>query len=210
MNGPRDCHNEWSKSGTEWEISYDVWYKWTCLPKSNRLTDFEYEILVTRGKRWGEGTVREFEINMNTLLYLKWITNKTLLYSTENSAQCYVATEWEGSLGENGCMYVYDWVTLQCTWNHHVLSHVLSQFFQFPLSLSFVSDSWQPHGRQVARLLCSWTSPGKIYWSGLPCSSPGDLSDPGIEPTSLSSPALAGGFFTTSSTWEALKPSHYC
>ena len=41
------------------------------------------------------------------------------------------------------------------------------------------------------------------YWSGLPFSSPGDLSDPGIEPTSLMSPALAGGFVTTSATWEA-------
>ena len=38
------------------------------------------------------------------------------------------------------------------------------------------------------------------YWSGLPCPPPGDLPDPGIEPTSLSSPALAGGFFTTSAT----------
>ena len=35
------------------------------------------------------------------------------------------------------------------------------------------------------------------YWSGLPCSPPGDLPHPGIKPTSLSSPALAGGFFTT-------------
>ena len=41
------------------------------------------------------------------------------------------------------------------------------------------------------------------YWSGLPCSPPGDLPDPGIEPTSLTSPALAGGFFITSATWEA-------
>ena len=39
------------------------------------------------------------------------------------------------------------------------------------------------------------------YWSGLPCLSPGDLPDPGIEPMSLLSPALAGGFFTTSATW---------
>ena len=38
------------------------------------------------------------------------------------------------------------------------------------------------------------------YWSGLPCPPPGDLPDPGIEPASLMSPALAGGFFTTSST----------
>ena len=36
------------------------------------------------------------------------------------------------------------------------------------------------------------------YWSGLPCPPPGDLPDPGIEPASPASPALAGGFFTTS------------
>ena len=42
------------------------------------------------------------------------------------------------------------------------------------------------------------------YWSGLPCPSPGDLPDPGIEPTSLTSSALAVRPFTTSTTWEAL------
>ena len=36
--------------------------------------------------------------------------------------------------------------------------------------------------------------PRQEYWSGLPCPSPWDLPDPGIEPTS---PALAGGFFTS-------------
>ena len=40
--------------------------------------------------------------------------------------------------------------------------------------------------------------PRQEYWSGLPFSSPGDLPDPGIEPVSLVSPALAGGFFTIS------------
>ena len=35
------------------------------------------------------------------------------------------------------------------------------------------------------------------YWSGLPCSPPGDLPDSGIEPTSLRFPALTGEFFTT-------------
>ena len=40
-------------------------------------------------------------------------------------------------------------------------------------------------------------------WSGLPCPPPGDLPNPGMEPTSLMSPALAGRFFTTSATWEA-------
>ena len=38
------------------------------------------------------------------------------------------------------------------------------------------------------------------YWSGLPYSPPGDLSKPEIEPAPLASPALAGRFFTTSST----------
>ena len=41
------------------------------------------------------------------------------------------------------------------------------------------------------------------YWSGLPCPSPGDLPQPGTEPMSLMSPALAGGFLTISATWEA-------
>ena len=39
---------------------------------------------------WGEGIVKNFGKVMYTLLYLKWITNKNLLYSAWNSAQCYV------------------------------------------------------------------------------------------------------------------------
>ena len=42
------------------------------------------------------------------------------------------------------------------------------------------------------------------YWSGVPFRTPGDLPDPGIEPVSIASPALAG-FFTlySSAPWEA-------
>ena len=43
---------------------------------------------------------------------------------------------------------------------------------------------------------------GQEYWSGFPCSSPGDLPNPGIESVSLTSPALADGFFTSSATWK--------
>ena len=62
-------------------------------------------------------------------------------------------------------------------------------------------NSLQPHGLSSvheifqARIL-EW---GTISYSG-------DLPNPGIEPASLRSPALADGFFTTSPTWEA----HYC
>ena len=41
-----------------------------------------------------------------------------------------------------------------------------------------------------------------LCWQ-MPCPIPGDLPNPGIEPASLTSPALAGGFFTSSTTWEA-------
>ena len=54
--------------------------------------------MVWQGEKNG-GKDREFGIDMYTLLYLKWITNKVLLYSTGNSAQCYVAA-WVG--GEFG------------------------------------------------------------------------------------------------------------
>ena len=45
---------------------------------------------------------------MYMLLYLKWVTNKDLLYSTGTSTQCYVTAWMEGSLGKNGYMYMYD------------------------------------------------------------------------------------------------------
>ena len=44
----------------------------------------------------------------------------------------------------------------------------------------------------------------KEYWSELPFPSPGDFQDPGLKLMPLISPTLAGGFFTTSATWEAL------
>ena len=42
------------------------------------------------------------------------------------------------------------------------------------------------------------------YWRGLPCPPPGHLPHPRLEPLSLTPPTLAGRFFTTSTTWEAL------
>ena len=44
--------------------------------------------------------------------------------------------------------------------------------------------------------------PRQEWWSGWPFPSPGDPPDPGIEPASLMSPALIGGFFTTSAAWD--------
>ena len=60
-----------------------------------------------------------------------------------------------------------------------------------PMDCSLPSSS--VYGIRQARIL-EW----------LPCPPPGDLPDPRIEPGSPASPALAGGFFTTSAVWEAL------
>ena len=59
--------------------------------------------MIARG-RMERRVLREFVADMYTLLYLKWITNRDLLYSTGNSARCYVAA-WVG--GEFGYMCVY-------------------------------------------------------------------------------------------------------
>ena len=53
-------------------------------------------------------------------------------------------------------------------------------------------------------VLLSMGFSGQGYYSRLPCPPPGDLPNPETEPTSLKSPALTVGFFTTSTSWKAL------
>ena len=47
------------------------------------------------------------------------------------------------------------------------------------------------------RLLCPWDFPRQEHWSRFPFPLPGDLPNPGAEPVTPASPALAGRFFTT-------------
>ena len=83
--------------------------------------------------------------------------------------------------------------------------------WQFTMRLSVtsvVSDSATPWtGAHQAPL--SMGFPRQEYWSGLPCPSPGDLPDPGIEPVSLMTLALADMLLTTSATWQA-QPWGWC
>ena len=63
-----------------------------------------------------------------------------------------------------------------------------------------------PYSLYCGRLLCPRDSQARMLeWAAMPPDThpPGDLPDPGMEPASLRPPALAGGFFTTSATWEA-------
>ena len=77
---------------------------------------------------------------------------------------------------------------LKCAWKWKSLSCVWP--FAAPWTIACHTPLFMGFSRQE-------------YWSVLPCPPPGDLPNPGIEPTSLVSPALAGGLFTTSATWEA-------
>ena len=82
---------------------------------------------------------------------------------------------------------------------HNFLKHnrsikharVLSRFSHVQLCVTLWTVACQAH--------LSMGFSRQEYWSGLPCLPSGDLSNPGIEDTSLMSPALSG---TTSTTWE--------
>ena len=98
IDGSRDCHTEWSKSEREKQISYinaymwnlEEWYKWTGLQDRNRDTDVENKPMDTKGGKWcgggGGGGVMNWEIGIDiyTLICIKWITNKNLLYKKIN------------------------------------------------------------------------------------------------------------------------------
>ena len=81
------------------------------------------------------------------------------------------------------------------SWNDHVCH---AESLQSRLTLCNPMD-YSPPGSSVSGLS------RQEYWSGLPCSPPGDLPDPGIELRPLTSPGLAGRFFSTSATWEDMK-----
>ena len=92
----------------------------------------------------------------------------------------------------------------------------LGQKFGFLLDLDYFPDyegvCAYAELLQLGLTLCNpmdWSPLGYMgfsrqeYWSGLPCPSPGELPDPGIESESLASCALVNRFFTTGATWEA-------
>ena len=97
--------------------------------------------------------------------------------------------------GECSCVFCRLWVE----YSRHVCSVLLVSMPAY----SVMSDSATPWTIACQTPLFI-TFPRQEYWSGLPFPPPGDLPDPGIKPIS---PALAGVFFTTSTTWEA---PNYC
>ena len=84
---------------------------------------------------WWGAIARQFEKVMYTLLYPKWVTNKDLLYSTWNSAQCYVAA-WMESFFLKEWRYIYHGFTLLYSRKQHNIVNRLYSSKKFFRSLS--------------------------------------------------------------------------
>ena len=84
VDGPRDCHTEWSKSQREKQISYinaymwnlEKWYRWIGLQGRNRNTDVENKHMDTKGGKkvsGGDGCGMNWEtgIDKYTVICIK-------------------------------------------------------------------------------------------------------------------------------------------
>ena len=95
--------------------------------------------------------------------------------------------------------------------SYYIISHMVLEHPQIPASTGApVVPAEIRYASMYAWLLSDSATPWTVahqaplfmgfsrqeYWSGVPFSTPGDLPNPGIEPVSLATPALAGGFFT--------------
>ena len=107
------------------------------------------------------------------------------------------ATKTQHSQTNHIYIYIYIYIYIHTHTHTHTYACVHAKSLQLCPTL-------QVHGLQPNRLLCPQGFYRQEYQNGLPCPPPEDLSDPGIEPLSLMSPALVGGLLTSSTTWEAI------
>ena len=94
-------------------VESKIWHKWIYLWNRNRLTDIENRLVVAKGERVGGVMAWEIGVSRCKLLYIDWINNKVLLYSTENHIQ-YPMINHNGKeyLKKNIYIYIYNWITL--------------------------------------------------------------------------------------------------
>ena len=97
----------------------------------------------------------------------------------------------ESNIGGYHVKSKYDFLILQfylyymylCTCKHTLVVQIY--FLVCAQSLKVMSNSLQPHGLQPTEILCPWGFSRQEYWSGLACSPPGHLPNPGIKPSLL-------------------------
>ena len=199
--GKSSLRRKEAKVSWAWIEYYDTGHRWGALHN----VTFSLLQMKTGGSEWwsdsfkvaiwlGLGTAFEFRL---VWLQSYWFRNWPPIHGGQGKERQKLAPHtWRARKGERG--------------SHFTLGGV--KFNKLVLVGCETSRSQQPpecvHSVAQSRLLCDLMDcslPGssvhgiskKEYWSGLPFHSPGDLPDPRIEPASLASPALAGGFFTT-------------
>ena len=102
------------KTNTMWYHLYvesKIWHKWSYLWNRNWITDIENRMVVAKEEGIGGGMEWEFGVSRRKLLYIEWINNKVLLYSTENYIQ-YPMINHNGKEYIKKCIYMYYWITL--------------------------------------------------------------------------------------------------
>jgi len=123
------------------------------------------------GKDAGKDSLEvwKFGMDMSTLLYLKWITNKVLLYTAQGTLlSVRWQPGWEGSLEENGCMYLYGWVPSLFTWNCHNIVNQLyantkEKFFKnLDINPYWVNLIWGGRYVEILSETKSWVNRNQI------------------------------------------------
>ena len=114
-----------------------------------------------------QGVGRDFGKVTYTLLYLKWITNKNLLYSTQNSAQCYVLA-WMGLRGVWGRTDIGTW-TAESLYSSPETITTLFIDYEVTQSCPTLCDPMDYTAHQAP---LSMEFSRQEYWSGLPFPSP--------------------------------------
>jgi len=109
------------------------WYKWTYKTETHRLREWTYSCQV-------KGILKEFGMDMYTVLYLKWIIKKIYCIAHGTLLNVMWQPRGEGSLGENGHMYVYGWVSSLFPWNYH---NIVNRLYS-NTNTKFKINKWVP------------------------------------------------------------------
>ena len=95
MDVTEDYHTKWNQSEKERQIPYDITNIWNLkydsneiyLWNRNRIMDTKNRLVVAKGKRTGEEMEWAVEVSGYKFLYIEWMNNKVILYSTESYIQ---------------------------------------------------------------------------------------------------------------------------
>ena len=93
------------------------------LQNTNRLADLENELWLPGERMRGRDSWGVWDGHVHTL-YLKWITNRDIVYSTGNSAQCYVVA-WKGEEFQEEWILIYVWLSHFPVYLNHNIVHWL-------------------------------------------------------------------------------------